>query len=179
MRIIREEEYDELPEGTIIQQHPAPHTLVKANQAIFVTTSRHKKHAIVPSCIGKTKEEIEKIVAPLDIKTKYYELHSSYPTKTCFTQYPTAHAIAHDDTIIIYLSSAMPKPIIIPDFKEKTVSEAQDIIAGHPISCEYTHHQKTCLSVPDHMRIIDQRPLPGSIVSCSATKPLVIHLHVE
>jgi hypothetical protein len=78
--------------------------------------------------------------------------------------------------MIAYLSAGSRKPIILPNFKQLTVREAQEHLVGQPITPQITHTRPAPPHECSSCIILDQRPLAGSIVTLDETKPLQLNV---
>jgi beta-lactam-binding protein with PASTA domain len=117
------------------------------------------------------------------IRAKLYQLPSIYPMDHAFAQYPAANQIVND-AMIVYMSCGSRKPVIFPNLKDLTVQEAKEHLATQPITIQTTHirsaHGEPSRTTHDCSSciILDQRPLPGSIIALDESKPLPLNLQV-
>jgi len=182
-RILQEREDSDLPAGTILSQTPAPQTQIKPQQSVFLIISKPAPLPRAPLCINASKKSIMTQTQARKIRAKFYALPSIYPIDHAFAQYPAANQIVND-TMIVYLSCGTRKPVILPNFKELTVQEAKEYLATHPITLSLTHvrsaHGEPSRTTHDCSSciILDQRPLPGSIIALDESKPLPLSLQV-
>lgn len=183
-RILQEREDSDLPSGTILSQTPAPKTQIKPQQSVFLIISKPAPLPRAPLCINASKKTITTQTQARKIRAKLYQLPSIYPLDHAFAQYPGANQIVND-SMIIYVSSGTRKPVILPNFKDLTVQEAKGHLAAQPITIQttHTHPVHSDPSRPPHdcssCIILDQRPLPGSIIGLDESKPISLSLKVS
>lgn len=177
-RILQEREDSDLPAGTILSQSPGPQTHIKPQQSVFLTISKPAPLPRAPLCINVPKKTVLTQTQARHIRAKLYALPSIYPIDYVFAQYPGANEIVND-TMIIYLSAGTKKPVILPNFKKLTVQEVKEHIATQPITLQTSHIRP----VPPHdcssCVILDQLPLPGSIIALDESKPIQMNLQVS
>ncbi len=63
--LIKEEERhsDELPDGYIMEQSPAPHTKVKSGRRVYVAVSRGERRVFMPNLIERSQRDAELIIS--------------------------------------------------------------------------------------------------------------------
>lgn len=179
-RILQEREDSDLPSGTILGQTPAPKTQIKPQQSVFLIISKPAPLPRAPLCINASKKSIATQTQARKIRAKLYALPSIYPIDHAFAQYPAANQIVND-SMIVYMSSGTRKPVILPSFKNLTIKEAKEHLASQPITIQTTHIG--CAHGEPHdcnaCIILDQRPLPGSIIGLDESKPISLSLKVS
>jgi len=177
-RLLAQKEDLDLPEGTVLSQNPAAHDSIKPNQTIYLVTSRKPAKNQTPHLLGKTVETITLELANLGIRNKAYYLASSTPIGVCIGQQPNPGELLDDNKMITYISAGNTKPVVLPNFKNKPVSDVLEFLKGHNIPVTVTHlvppaygHdcRGTCV-------VTDQRPLAGSIIILDAQKPIQVQL---
>lgn len=178
-RILREKEDSDIPAGTILSQTPAPLTQIKSQQSVFLVISKPTPVPRAPNCINVSKKAILSAAQARNIRVKTYSLPSIYPIDHCFAQYPSANQPIVDNTMIVYLSAGNRKPILLPNFKQLTVHEAQEHLDKHPITLHTTHTTPTPHHNCSSCIIVDQRPLAGSLIILDDAKPLQLNLQVH
>jgi beta-lactam-binding protein with PASTA domain len=154
----------DLPAGTIISQKPTAHTPVRPGQSILIAVSKQPAKPHAPQCNGQTLASLEKKASTLGIKLRIYHLESHYPIGTCIGQWPAPDTELVEPKMLIYISAGNNKPVMIPDFRGRSLAEATDFCQQHdiPMAPPRTTSAETLSSEADI--IIDQRPLPGSLL---------------
>jgi beta-lactam-binding protein with PASTA domain len=179
-RLIDTKEDINLPAGTILSQSPLPQQKIKPNQSLFLVLSTIPLKLKAPNFLHKDQTEIENELALLRIKPKFHTINSPYPAHTCFAQWPQAGSELDGNIMNIYISSPTSYLILMPNFKGKLVPHVTDFLAQHSIKPMITHTSQD--DVPHNCMyciVADQRPLAGSIIERSLTKPLAIQLLVR
>jgi serine/threonine-protein kinase len=175
-RILREKEDSDMPAGTILSQTPAPATQIKPQQSVFLVISKPAPLPRAPNCVNASKKAVLREAQARNIRTKLYSLPSIYPLDQCFAQFPSANRPVTDNTMIAYLSAGNRKPILLPNFKQLTIREAQEHLIGQSITLQITHTRPAPPHECSSCIILDQRPLAGSIVTLDESKPLQLNV---
>ncbi len=177
-RVLSQKEDSTLVPGTIINQIPVPARKIRAHQSVYLVISKLPPTKIVPDFHKKTKDEIERMAAENNILVSYHYFSHHYPAHSCIGQIPEPNQPLIDNRMIIYLSQdTSHKPIVLPSFKQRLVTEVQSFLDEHSIKytiihahpAEATHQCKRC-------KVIDQKPLAGSLLDLK--KPFQVHLYV-
>jgi len=178
-RILQTTEDADIPAGTILSQTPAPLTKIKPQQSVFLVISKPAPLPRAPNCINASKKTILKEAQARNIRVKTYHLPSVYPLDHCFAQYPSADQPVIDNTMIVYLSAGNRKQVILPNFKNLSVSQAQEHLINQPIALHPTHTTPVPYHECTSCIIVDQRPLAGSLIALDDAKPLQLNLQVQ
>ncbi len=177
LKLLRIKKDSDMPHGTIIRQLPAAGQMVKPRQTVFVTISEQPPLPQAPDMVGKPIEQIEPELRALGIQCKAYAIASAYPKDTCFAQYPAAHQPITQNVLTIYIAQPHPRPYILPTFSGMAVQEAIDLLEGYDITPEIVQAKRRSSSKAP--LIIDQRPLPGSLIILDGESQQNIQLHVQ
>ncbi len=177
LKLLRIKKDSDMPHGTIIRQLPAAGQMVKPRQTVFITVSEQPPLPQAPKVVGKPLKQIEIELRTLGIRCKSYALPSAYPKDTCVAQYPAAHQPITDNVLTIYIAQPHSKPYILANFSGMPVQEAIDLLEGYDITPEIVNAKHRSPSTPP--LIIDQRPLPGSLIILDADSKPNIQLHVQ
>jgi beta-lactam-binding protein with PASTA domain len=177
-RILSQKEDNDLTQGTIINQMPAPHRKIRPHQSVFFVISKKSPQKMTPDFQQKNKQNIEKIASDEAISLKILYLPSNYPINTCIGQIPNPHQPLVDHRMTVYLSGgSATKPVILPSFKNRTMAEVSPFLTENTIKF-ITIHAKPI--EPNHMcncTVTDQKPLAGSLIDLK--KPLTVQLYVQ
>lgn len=180
-RIIAEKEDPHMPVGTIIQQKPAHGTSIRWHQTVMLTVSKLPDPVLVPQVVGKKVADMVPQLSKMGIQAQVYELPSYDAVQgVCFAQWPSAgHEIKPDGKLILYCSKNTQKPYIVPDFRGTSLVQAQQVCEQHAITCQVIHQY---VAAEDHdcaaCVVINQRPLPGTLLTFDPTKKLLFQFQV-
>lgn len=183
-RILAQKEDPDLPAGTVIDQTPPAGKKIKPYQSIFLVLSTTLAQLQAPHLIGKPIESNCKELEAVGIKAKLFWLDHPYPKGHCFAQMPEAGHPLENNQITLYVSAGSNKPILWPDFRGKSVERVNEFLTPHGIKPQIVrgasrrsmHCQHELL---DEAVIIDQRPLPGSILKIDPEQPPQVQLQVQ
>lgn len=180
IKISKEKDDADLPDGTIISQIPAADTLIKARQSIYLIVSKKPAIMPMPNFMQKNLAEIKQEAEAKEITLKIYELSSENTANNCcIAHYPAPNMKVRDKNAIIYSANDSLKPVIMPALKGKSVNEVLEFLQLHGLQAQLIHANlieqgHSC----SHCIVFDQRPLAGSIISWTKEKPLQVQLHV-
>ncbi len=177
-RIVAEKEEPDLPEGTVLRQTPAPQQKVKQNQPIFLVVSRKPKKITAPSLINKTRDEAESLLHGLNVRAKTYELTAPAPPETCIGQSPDPKEEIEGKRMILYMSAGKNPLMLFPNLKGAMISDAHNCLSNYSFTTKILHtHAVDPAHVCTTCVVIDQKPLPGSIID--VRKPVYVQLQVQ
>lgn len=166
----------DLPEGTIINQIPAAGQYIKQHQTVFLVLSKKPPITPAPHLIGKTAQEIKKMGQSAPYKIKTHQIESNYPTYQCIAQHPRPkEPIAHN-TVIAYVCAPSHKPIVWPNFIGKPLEQVTEFLDHYHINPHIVSQSQRTTS---RTKVVDQRPLAGSLVSLNADQPPYVQLHIR
>jgi len=178
VRIVCHKNEPDLPEGTILSQTPSPGKAIKENQALYLVIAQKPAPLQIPHLQGKNIETATKLIENQSLHPKFYPLPSDGSHGECIAQFPMPGITSIDSTVIVYLGQPS-KPVIMPNLKNKSVDEVLSFLNLHGINPTILHAQQI---QPGHQcnncRILDQRPLAGSLVTLSSEKPLSVQLQI-
>jgi len=156
----------EMPADTVIRQMPEPGISVKSLQTIDLILAQPPANQEAPDYCMMSLSAIEKDMQNKSIKYKHFYVPSSYPQAVCIGQWPTPSMPLPDHRMIIYSSySTTAEPVIVPDVRGLTLHELQQLCLHYGLPEPVVH--LTTTSQEGAGKIIDQRPLPGSIMQLS------------
>ena len=180
LRILAQKEDADLPTGTILNQTPPTPQRIKPHQSVFLVLSKKPPLMQAPLLVHKSRTAITQELAHSNIRTKACYLPSPYPHDSCIAQIPAAGESLPTNRLMLYFSASANKPIIWPDFTRKPVADVVEFLENHRIEPHITHvatHKAhhTC----DTCSVVDQRPLPGSLITLDAKHPPYVQLYVQ
>jgi len=161
IRIIAEKEDLDLPTGTIISQKPIHPQQVKAQHAIFVVISKKPEQKKTPHLIGKNIEQAKKELSKLHLNYKIYTLPLPAPHNTVAAQYPAPNApfVGH---IYLYQATAPEHQYILPHLQKRELNDVLSFLERYNIKSTITYQNH---SAKDQYIVVEQRPLPGTLIS--------------
>lgn len=165
LRIIAEKEDDELPANIIINQVPQLGQQIKSGQVIFCVISKKPVALMMPSFTQLPIHELKEFAQDHSVAYKLYCIPTKYPAEKIIAHIPRAQNSITKSGIIAYVSTQERKQSIVPDFKNKSIADVKDLIIGTALTLS-THHDVPMPESHDchNCVIIDQRPLPGSLI---------------
>ncbi len=165
LRLLQQLEDDSLPEGTIVDQLPHPLQRIRPNQNVFVTISVKQRNALTPDFWGKRIKEVQVMVSKLGFESEEVKLHTAYPAGMCIAQFPPMGQELDTKKVTLYFSAGRSTLFIMPNFKDKLLSEIDKTLQQYDVRAEVFHEQP---QPPDHAcsmcKVIDQQPVAGAIV---------------
>lgn len=176
IRISSEKESFDIPAGTIINQKPCAGRAIKAHQSIFITTTKAPAAIIAPALQQQTSIQVEKTCHDLGLKVKTYPIESSAPSNSCIAQFPQSGQHITDKKITIYTAQERPSIYLMPDLTNQSLQLMFNTLNNQlgKVSV-YKGKQKLKPPYQEHLKIISQKPLAGSLVSLDSA----IHLQLE
>lgn len=175
VRVIEKREDSDLAEGIIVNQIPTAGQTIKTNQVMYVTITQKKGKPPIPNFCGTTKEYAQEIAHTYGLNLLLYSLETEAPENICLAQSPMPQTLSGDMPVRLYVAHYTQKPVIMPNFKGKTVDDVVSFLSLHDIT-------PTILSASSNTQsdalVVDQRPLPGSLVTFNQSKPLSVQLQV-
>jgi len=174
-RLMAEKEDSDLPDYTIVSQTPRQNAKIKAHQSVFMVLTRQPEKPIAPHLIGETADIIYKKTTPNHIRHKTYPIASHHPTGHCIAQFPRPKEPIEDNLLICYMSTGNKKPVLWPNFKGKTLEIVREFLEEHALTPEI----QGSAGKGSEAIVIDQRPLPGSIIDLSKSIKPTIQLYVR
>jgi len=175
IRLIDQKEEADLPEGIILNQTPTAGTAIKANQPLFLVTTKKPIAIRAPQCIGVELNTITTQLQAANIHPRIYYVSHPYPENICFAQSPQAHESLEKNTIILYISSGNNKPIIWPDFTDIPLQEVIEFLNNYNIQ---PHIINDTMHMNHEYKVTDQRPFAGTLLTLDETKPLSVQLRI-
>jgi len=172
----------DLPEGTVLAQIPVAGTIIKTNQTVYITISQKKCGSITPNLRGKSLHEAQALVEQQAQKILAYTIPADAPDNSCIAQFPQAGTLSSEKPIIVYVARANTKPVLMPNFIGKSLDEIVSFLSLHDSAPTVVHSRRFENDVNHHCTqcmVVDQRPLPGTLVILNADKPLPVQLQVD
>ncbi len=191
IRLIDQKEETDVPEGIILNQTPTAGTAIKANQPLFLVTTKKPLATRAPQCIGTHLKEITTQLQTTGIHPRIYYVSHAYPEKICFAQSPQTDEPLEKNKLILYVSSGNNKPIIWPDFAGMPLHNVIEFLNSYNIQPHIINDKPQAQSAPstelrinsalakeDEYVVTDQRPFAGTLLTIDENKPLSVQLRV-
>jgi serine/threonine-protein kinase len=179
IRLIDQKEEADLPEGIILNQTPASGTAIKANQPLFLVTTKKPVATRAPQCIGTHLNEIITNLQTAGIHPRIYYVSHPYPDNICFTQSPQANEPLEKNTLVLYISSGNNKPVIWPDFAGMQLQDVIEFLHSYNIQPYIINDVARVQHSNYEYKVIDQRPFAGTLLTLDESKPLSVQLRVN
>lgn len=178
VKILKEAESLDLPDGCVINQNPIFESSVKSGQSVYLIINKHPEKPTMPKLIGLNLKEISIKARELDLSIKMHYIISSLPKDNCIAQFPEFGQKLKDNNVIIYLSSGLSNLRLVPNFVGLNINKTIDFLDENCIKLEIEHNFFVdALHQCEHCNIIYQEPLAGTIFDLQ--KSLKIKLIVE
>ena len=175
VRLLREQEDPDLPEGIVLNQIPRPNQKVRPNQHVFVTISKKPKEILTPEFWGQNQKYINLNSTKLGIHSKIFWLKSLYTANTCIAQYPQPDQELTQRKLITYLSLGGETLFVVPNLKDCIVSDLKERFNKENIKVDVFTRGDESNNIDSLAKIVDQKPMPGSIVDLGK----ILHIQVQ
>ena len=178
LRLIDQKEEADIPEGIIISQTPQPGKAIKHNQHIFIVTTKKPSAIKAPSCLEKNVALVLPELHAHGIYPRIYKMAHFYPENVCFAQHPEPEENLEKNRLTLYISAGNKKPVIWPQFigmPLETVSSFLHLYGIQP----YIINDSPYSSAMTECTIVDQRPLPGTLITLDEQNPLSVQLRIR
>jgi len=176
LRLLRQQEDADLPEGIVLDQIPKFNQKIKPNQNVFVTICKKPKPMVVTNFVGLGHKEVVSRATKMGIQTKSFWLKSIYPTNICICQYPQAGQELTERKLVTYMSAGNNGLFVVPNFKGVSLAEIKENLMYDNVILDVLPFEKDHETLQSAF-VVDQKPLPGSIVDMN--KPLRIQLQLN
>lgn len=176
-RVSRVQERDDCPDGTVVAQVPGAGTRVKPQQTVFLTISVEREKSTIPDLVGRSRAECEEILSALGIKTEVIFVSENSAADTCISQDPEAGS-SFVSSVYIFIARAKNSAEIIPDFRGALLSDVEEKCLQRGVRC-VVYRQDRGNVHGAFLTVVDQRPLPGTIVRISPELVLQVAVVAE
>lgn len=177
-RIIGLVDEPDLEPGTVITQIPGTNALARPHQTIFLVLASRPSTHIAPYYVGISEEQIRKKCSAEKGEPIFVHIPHSLPSGICFAQFPS-EGVSLSEKAIYYISSGIQETYVWPSFLNTSAYEAIESLKKQGVQVtimgDYTHASTEELK---QLRIIDQRPLPGSFVQCDTIHSPSLHVRL-
>jgi serine/threonine-protein kinase len=162
---------DTVPAGAVISQDPDPGSRVEKGDVVTIRLSLGVKMVTVPSVVGKTQAEAERLLARADLErgavaTRYDE---KVPKgRVISTSEPAGKSVKHDTKVSLVVSDG-PAPVVVPDVRGRPLAEAQATLQGAGLRVVVREEFSETV---ERGRVVDQAPGAGGSVPKGSTVTL-------
>ncbi|MFC1894568.1 PASTA domain-containing protein [Candidatus Dependentiae bacterium] len=177
LQLLKSTEDPDLPEGTILNQIPSHGQKIRPNQSIFLITSRKPANTLAPNFLEKNYTYINEYSKKNSINTKIIWIKNFYPNNLCIAQDPSENQEYDSNGITTYISEGNCVLYVVPNFKGCKISDLKKDLSQENIKISVFHINNVdtnhdCINC----KIIDQKPMPGSIVDLNKTLYLQLQI---
>ncbi len=162
IRLAREKEDTDIPEGTILEQFPSTGEAIRLNQTVFVTISKKPKPKLTPNFLEMKYKDILLNGQELNIQPTIIWLQSNYPKELCISQFPSPQKPITEENFTIYLSTGSCSLFTVPNLRGQQLFEVEEELKKYNVSLETIGINNTDLR--RNWIIVDQKPTAGSII---------------
>lgn len=174
IQLFREQEDPDLPEGIVLDQYPRGNQGIKVNQSIFVTVSKKPPAVIAPDFLGQKQDNIMRYTRKHCLQPQLLWIKSLHPPQTCVAQYPFAGQELVLGDVYVYISQGSDLFYIVPDLKGCLLGNVKEHLKYEQIELD-VFSARYENKVSRKSKVVDQKPMPGSIVDMGKT----LHLQVQ
>jgi len=177
-RVIGLVDEPDLEPGTVLNQIPRADAQARPYQTIFLVLSARPTQQIAKQWIGLKKDTIAQSCAADHINPSFVAISHTLPEGQCFAQFPSEGSVITDRPIF-YIAAQTQQKYIWPSLINAPAFEAFEALKKQNITI---HIIGEYADVPaqelKQLRILDQRPLPGSFITCDSMHPPSIHVRL-
>jgi beta-lactam-binding protein with PASTA domain len=173
LRLVRQQENVNFPPGIILEQKPLQNRPICLNQHVFVVISKRPKVGKMPDFLSKKYKDVLPSLRNFNPSPTIVWLQSVFPFNFCMAQLPLEGSFLDDSEIVLYFSSGSCSKFVAPNLKGQNLSKVEEIMQKYNVSLDVLGKK---VAGGDYI-IIDQTPMPGSIVDLS--KKLYIQILVK
>jgi beta-lactam-binding protein with PASTA domain len=173
LKVMREKEVSDMPEGVILDQVPAPGVLVRPFYNVFITISKKPPVPCAPNLFKKTSAECKAECEKNKIILEERVLYSKFPKGECFMQEPRAEQPLSESSgnkVTVYISAGSLPFIVLPDARGLEMAQAKKLFeeAGVRVSC-VNDSGSPISDFYDGQCVRAQRPVAGSVFNVNAS----------
>jgi len=180
LRVIQTVNDAQLQDGTVLRQIPAPGQKIKTHQIISLVISAQPPQDQAPDYVGKSLQDCTAHAQQHNYTLQIYPIRSTSPKNSCIAQIPApGKLLTNGKNIIVYVSAPESDWWIIPNYCHHPVVHIQEYASTDALTLQIIHTS----SVPpqhacnNHCVVIDQRPLPGSVIKNGTKQTMTLYVH--
>ncbi len=164
LRLVRQEERSDLPDGYVLEQVPSPSRTIRPNQHVFVTVARRPASLHVTDFVGLPESEVRAWATKHDIDVQVHSLSSSMPLGQCAAHVPAAKQTIGEQPLVVYISSGSGKQVVVPDLVGLSIGKARKALSAVHATVDVVQEPGAS---KDISTVHQQKPMAGSIVDLS------------
>ncbi len=156
----RDEEFsDEVDKDNVIRQSPSPESTVKENSTVTLVVSLGKEEITLDNYEGKTKENVERILAEHHFKDiEWISETSDEAEGLILSQTPEAgEKVVPEETILILRYSSGPEPIVLDNLIGMTKETVETYANNNGLDVTFSEEYSNEI---EKGRVISQKPTP-------------------
>lgn len=177
LRIVAEKEDPDVEEGVIVRQTPQSGTYIKSHQLVYVVVSKKPTPMKAPHLIGNLLSSASHIAEQHGLRLKYFPIAAPYPKGYILAQDPLPGDNIEKKVMIVYGADHLCSYYILPDFKQLSVEDVRDQLYDYDIDIVIRDTASTQLaSNGESYYVVEQKPLPGSILRKDASMTLQLRV---
>jgi beta-lactam-binding protein with PASTA domain len=158
LRLLTHEENESFPTETVIDQKPAPDSVIKERQTIYLVINKAKSQPELPDFKLKDKAEILQWLKNYNFKANFYELNNLKQINgICFGQNVLPHKKDYDKKKLLFYISKNEKFVLLPSFVGQNSGTVLNFLKLHNLKYKLIHSNSRA------NKITEQRPLAYSI----------------
>ena len=171
-----EEFNDSVPIGSILRQIPPAGTTVREGKAVRIVVSQGGETIFVPNVVGLPVRNAEMLLRQRQLQLG--EVSESYSLRTdkgmVLSQDPKGESSVDKNALVnVVVSAGKPPPgiILMPDFRQKNLSEAQPWASGLALTLKVS---TDATSLFPNGSILTQDPAPDAVVTTGSKIELTV-----
>lgn len=176
LKLLRTQEDETLPVGTILFQTPSPQRAIRPHQTILVVTSSEPQQHTAPDCTDMPQDAAVTLLKKEAIAYTIVPVPSDTLHATVLSQEPAAGTPLNQKKLTLYISNNQQELVLFPSCINLTVQHAYEFLTLHNLTLQAQHGCNQSLSCCQCI-ITEQKPLAGSYIDLK--KPTTIHVHAK
>lgn len=166
LKIVEQRLDETIPSEHILDQDPAPGTLVKKNHTIRIVASQGSESTFIPDVVGKPWQQARQLLQQqrFRIGNIAYAHSEEIPVDAIIAQTPSANTLAKAGVVVDLLVSrgAYPRIMVMPDLVEQQLPYALHVIENMGLVLSNVAHEQYPQVPPN--TILSQIPKPGALI---------------
>ncbi len=177
-RIIGIVDEPDLKPGTVLNQIPRADAQARPHQTVFLVLSSRPAEQKAMLWIGMMQKNIELNCAEQKLKPFCIKLPHQLPLGQCFAQFPNPDTPLTDSPVL-YISAGTNQKYIWPSLIGAPASDVLEALKKQGITATIIgEHATASQQELNKLRILDQRPLPGSFLQYEGMHKPSIHIRL-
>jgi beta-lactam-binding protein with PASTA domain len=162
IRITGEKQDKQLAPNTVISQNPAPSSMVKPEQTIYLLISKQPDKQLTPNLRNLSVEEITKKIDPQLTRIITHAINTAGPHNKCIFHLPEAGSPLTEE-LHLYLNKQCPIIYVMPSLKGLSLSKALEIMRYYNIQYKIIAASDAARWQPfNYLQVINHTPQAGA-----------------